>query len=53
MLEHALEVKDKQLADELNKAQWELISRKLRTVVTTVGELTFWRRYYKDKRTGE
>ncbi|MCL6444508.1 MAG: ISLre2 family transposase [Alicyclobacillus sp.] len=53
LLEHALEAKDKQLADERNKAQWELVSRKQRTVVTTVGELTFWRRYYKDKRTGE
>ncbi|MCL6593985.1 MAG: UPF0236 family protein, partial [Alicyclobacillus sp.] len=40
LLEHALEVKDKQLAEERNKAQWELVSRKPRTVVTTVGELT-------------
>jgi len=53
VLEHILEVKDKQLAEGRDKAQWELVNCKPRTVVTTVGEITFRRRYYKNKRTGE
>jgi hypothetical protein len=53
LLPHALETLDEQLMHGRNKERFELVNRKQRTVVTTVGEVTFWRRYYRDRKTGQ
>ncbi|SIS49384.1 ISLre2 family transposase, partial [Alicyclobacillus vulcanalis] len=43
----------RKLQEERDKTRWALIHRKPRTLVTTVGEITILRRYYRDKQTGE
>uniref|UniRef100_UPI001A8CD29C ISLre2 family transposase n=1 Tax=Alicyclobacillus fructus TaxID=2816082 RepID=UPI001A8CD29C len=53
LVQHMLEVWDAHLAEQRDKRQWELIHRKFRTVATTVGEITYERRYYRNKETGE
>lgn len=53
LLAHALEAVDEQLMRCRDKERLELVNRKQRTVVTTVGEVTFWRRYYRDRQTGQ
>jgi hypothetical protein len=53
LLAKALETLDAQLMCSRDKKRFELVNRKQRTVVTTVGEVTFWRRYYRDRQTGK
>ncbi|SIS99387.1 Uncharacterised protein family (UPF0236) [Alicyclobacillus vulcanalis] len=53
LLQLLLEGMDRKLQEERDKTRWALIHRKARTLVTTVGEITIWRRYYRDKQTGE
>jgi len=53
LLAGALESLDEQLAANRDKTRWKPVNRKARTVVTIVGEVTYWRRYDVDSQTGE
>ena len=53
LLAGALESLDEQLAANRDKTRWKPVNRKARTVVTIVGEVTYWRRYDVDPQTGE
>lgn len=54
MVPRLLEAWDEKLAAERDRNEWELIQRKPRTVVlSTLGEITYRRRYYRNRKTGE
>jgi hypothetical protein len=53
LLAQALEAVDEQLMRCRDKDRLKLVNRKQRTVVTTVGEVTLWRWYYRDRQTGQ
>ncbi|WP_062310641.1 ISLre2 family transposase [Alicyclobacillus sendaiensis] len=53
LIQQVLEVWDEWLAEQRDKREWELVHRKFRTIATTVGEITYQRRYYRNKETGE
>ncbi|EJY56810.1 hypothetical protein URH17368_0509 [Alicyclobacillus hesperidum URH17-3-68] len=48
-----LEAWDEKLVAERDRNEWELVQCKPRTIVSTVGEITYRRRYYRNRKTGE
>ncbi|WP_174519954.1 UPF0236 family transposase-like protein, partial [Alicyclobacillus sendaiensis] len=48
-----LEAWDEKLAAERDRNEWELVQCKPRTIVSTVGEIRYRRRYYRNRKTGE
>lgn len=53
MIPLVLEAWDERLAAQRDRHEWELVQRKPRTIVSTVGEVTYRRRYYRHRETGE
>jgi hypothetical protein len=49
----AFETLDERLLRQRDKTRLEMVNRKPRTLATLFGEVTFWRRYYRDKETGK
>lgn len=53
LLRCAFESLDERLLQERDRSRLQMVNRKSRTVVTLFGELSFRRRYYRDRETGQ